>query len=64
MAYGRGMQIERKTDQEFAVFNKPWGVVKHSHKFDKMAKNRRERRRVKLNPECPPEYNRYYYYEW
>ena len=65
MSVGRVNQIERQTDQYFATANdKWWGIVKHSHKQDKIMKNRRERRRARKDPECMPEYNRYYDYEW
>jgi len=44
---------------------KPWQIQGTQwRKLYKMAKNRRERRRVKLDVECVPEYKKYKGYEW
>lgn len=61
MAYGLGDQIERKLDH---VFDSKRGTVRHSHKWDKTAKHRSERRRAKRNVECMPMYRKYKGWEW
>ena len=44
---------------------KPWQVQKTQwRKLNKIARARRERRRVKLDVECVPEYKRYNGHEW
>ena len=63
MSVGRGYQFE--SDLEYVIKGKkPWGMLRNSHRFEKAKKNRRERRRARLNPECIPEYNKYYGYEY
>jgi hypothetical protein len=61
MAYGLGDQIERRLDYDI---DSKRGVVQHSHKWDKVAKHRAERRRAKLDIECMPKYRRYKGWEW
>jgi hypothetical protein len=63
---GRGQQIEKRLDWESATAwgEKPWGIKKRSQKFNKDLQHRRERRRAKQDPECPPEYRKYDGYDW
>ena len=61
MAVGSGDQIERQLDYDLASKR---GLVQHSHKIDKQMKNRKERRRARHDPECQPEYKRFYGWEW
>ena len=61
MSYGKASQIERQYDY---VFDSKRGVVQHSHKYDKLTKNRVERHRAKRNPECMPQYRKFDGWEW
>ena len=63
MSVGDCDQIERKLDHELGV-RKPWGLVRHSHKWDKRMKHRRERFKARRNPECDVGYRRYAGWEW
>ena len=69
MAYGKGDQLEHGMrfyrEMKFNT-EKPWKKESHTsyRKFDKMAKNRRERYRAKVDPECTPEYRRFNGLEW
>lgn len=54
-------QIERKLDY---AFDSKHGLVKHSHKRDKMQKHRQERRRAKKDPLCLSKYRKYEGWEW
>ena len=66
MAYGIGEQLEPGFWKQ-VVWNpdKPWQYQKSTwRKYCKIMKNRRERRRVKLNPLCQPEYKRYHGWEY
>lgn len=62
MAYGLGEQIE---DNRIG-FDCKWGrfVKKHSDRYRRRIKSRRERRRARINPECAPEYKRFKGWEW
>lgn len=51
-------QIERKLAQKIKK-NKPWDVVKNSHKKDKQFKHREERRRARRDPEGKDTYRTY-----
>ena len=59
MSVGKTEQIENRIAQECRTCRKPWGIVRRSGKYIKTAKNRRERRRAKQNPECVSEYKCY-----
>jgi len=61
MAYGKAMQIEKQLDYDLDSKRR---LVQHSHRWDKLIKHRIERRRVKQDIECQPQYNRYDGYEW
>ena len=64
MAYGLGEKLEHYLTKYFKSFGKPWGQKSRSSKYAKQAKNRRERKRIKLNPEAEPEHKRFRGYEW
>ena len=63
---GRQQQIEREMDHISATDwgEKPWGIKKRSHRYEKNQQHRRERRRAKNDQECGPEYRKYNDYEW
>ena len=65
MSVGLTEQIERKlTLSMYADGKKPWKVIKNSHKYSKTMQHRKERREARLNPECFPNYRRYFGFEW
>lgn len=57
----RQQQIEREMDHQF---KSKYGVCRISYKYIKTRQHRRERRRVKEDPDCNPEYNKYDGYVW
>lgn len=61
MAAARGEQIEKKMDRKMRPRR---GYIGHSHKLLKKIIHKRERRRAKSDPECPPEYHKYDGWEW
>ena len=66
MAYGIGEQLEAHIDKT-APWNpkKPWKIQRTMwRRLYKRMKNRRERRRAKLDPSCEPEYKRYHGWEY
>jgi len=40
------------------------GVSNKSHRYEKQLKHRKERRRVRQNPNCHSEYKRFKGFEW
>ena len=65
MAYG-AEQLEDINSCIFNNSNKPWMRRSRSgsRTFNKKARNRRERQRVRLNVECQPEHKRYFGWEY
>lgn len=64
MAIGKGEQIESHLSAVFLKEDKPWSEIRKSNKQNKAHKHRRERRRVKEDPDCIPEYRKYKGYEF
>ena len=64
MSYGKGDQLERKLTIEMLCHAKTWKIRSRSTKYYKKVKHRRERQRVRLNPEAPTEYGKYNGWEW
>jgi hypothetical protein len=66
MSAGLGEQIESLRTFELLrrESDTPWREVSQSCRYRKVVKLRRERRRAKHNPECPPQYRRYRGYEF
>lgn len=62
----RAQQIEKELDWQSATDwgDKPWGIKKRSHRYEKDLQHRRERRRAKHDPECGPEYKKYDGHDW
>ena len=60
MAYGLGDKIENK----LGYLLRPKYAKRKSHRFDKQAKHRAERRRNKYDIECVPAYNKHHGWEW
>ena len=68
MSYGLGEQLECNMWRFKAVCwnpDKPWQKQKTQWRgYFKKSKNRSERRRAKLDPECQPLYNKYSGWVW
>lgn len=64
MAYGKVSQLENKLTWQMTKCQKPWKTPSKSAKYYKKAKHRRERQRVRINPEAPTEYGKYCGWEW
>lgn len=60
MAYGLGEKLENRLSYILA----PKWAKRHSNKYAKMIKHRVERRRVKVDIDAVPCYNRHHGYEW
>jgi hypothetical protein len=66
MGYGLGEQLEADIRKNIPWNpEKPWQGQKTTwRRYSKVMKARRERRRGRLNPECPPEYRRFHGWEY
>ena len=67
VAYGLGEQLEPNIWKQLCWDSrKPWRKRSRSawRGYYKAMKNRRERRRARLNPKCVPEYKRYKGWEY
>ena len=60
VAIGKTEQIENKLS--YIISSKK--AKRTSNKKDKQIKNRHERRRANINPECEPFYGKYYGWEY
>lgn len=58
-------QIERKLTQLLChTSDKPWKVIKNSHKWDKRKKHKSERAAARADIEVAPCYRKYGGWEW
>jgi hypothetical protein len=64
MAYGKGQQLENKLTWSMFQHSKPWRMPRKSMKYYKKMKHRRERQRIRINPEAVSEYGIYDGWEW
>ena len=64
MSFGKGLQLEHKITWEMITHKYPWKKLSKSLRYYKKSKHRRERQRIRIDPESPSEYGKYDGWEW